>query len=557
MNRKNTIIIGHKNPDTDSIAAAITLSYLKKAQGHKHISAASAGKAPARTAFIFKKFGVELPPILQDIAPTIDDIMNQTPATINQNATLLHGAQLMQENYSDRLPVVDDNNKYLGMISLFDLTKRFFQKSSNFNLDGNNSGLFGRSVTSSINLAATALHAKVCNQPTNPDKLRKLNVFVGAMDRKNAKAHFNAADTKTIALVIGNREALQALAIECGIAMLIITGKKTVSSYILNMANKYNVAILQTAFDSATAVRRLKFSSPVKLLLQENVTTFYSSDHLHDIKHILRKSSDDLFTVVDENNFVTGTFSKLQIEDEPPTNLILVDHNELNQAVHGADELPIIEIVDHHRISIGPTERPIKITCDIVGATCTLIYEMFKESNIIPPKDIAGILLGGIVTDTLFLRSPTSTFRDKNAIKELEHLCEYSGAKLLEETLDVGSVIASFTAPKVIKSDYKTYNTNKYTFAVSQIEENGFHNFNTTKDVLLQELENVLISENLDVACLLVTDVIAENSVLLVCGKRYLINNIPYHKIDTNLYDLPRILSRKKQLLPELLKAFE
>lgn len=557
MSKKRTIIIGHKNPDTDSIAAATALCHLKTVQGKKNIHAASAGKAPERTAFIFKTFGVQLPTILKDVSPSIGDIMDSEPCASRHNTTLLHAAQLMQENYSGRLPIVDDDGSYLGMLSLFDLTQHFFQRSTNFNLEAEGTGLFGRGVMSSINLAATALHARIYNHPQSADELKKINVFVGAMNRASADEHLKEVDPGSIAFVVGNRLDMQKLAIEYGIAMLIVTGKQPIDEEIITLAEQRGVALLQTPFDSATAVRRLKFSSPVQLQLQENITPFKADDHLHDVKHMLRQSREDLFPVVDGDNRLLGTFSRLQAEDEPPTQLVLVDHNEMGQAVDGADELPIVEIVDHHRVSIGPTEKPIKITCDSVGATCTLIYEMFKEAAITPPPEIAGILLGGIVTDTLYLRSPTSTIRDRHAIKELEKLSDYNGATLLEETLSVGSVIASMSPDKVLDADCKSYRSEHCTFAVAQIEESGFNNFNNSEAELLRELEINLEENRLDIACLLVTDVIAENSLLLVAGKKYLLNTIPYHKIKENLFDLPRIVSRKKQLLPDLLKAFE
>ena len=286
-------------------------------------------------------------------------------------------------------------------------------------------------------------------------------------------------------------------------------------------------------------------------------STFTTKDRLRDVKYLLRQSREDIFPVVNNEGLLVGTLSKFQLDEDPPVRLILVDHNEMIQAVDGADEVPIVEIVDHHRVSIGPTTNPITITCDVVGSTCTLITEMYQRHDLTPPPDIAGVLLGGVVTDTLMLRSPTSTVRDRHAITYLEEISVVSGADLLRETLNVGSVIASMSPADALKADRKEYATSKCKFTVAQVEESSYDNFYAKRDDLLTELEASLEQLGIDLACLLVTDVIIEDSLLLVAGHKYLLNTIPYKPLDEHLFSLPRVLSRKKQLLPDLLKVFE
>ena len=235
--------------------------------------------------------------------------------------------------------------------------------------------------------------------------------------------------------------------------------------------------------------------------------------------------------------------------------MILVDHNELDQAVRGADEVPIIEIMDHHRIGMSPTDKPIKVINDVVGSTSTLVCEQYRRFGVEPTPEIAGILMGGVVTDTLFLRSPTATERDRVAIEYLEKVSGADAGKLLDEIFNIGSVIATETAYDVIHQDKKPYKTERLTLSVSQIEESGFEHFYEKKDELLKELNAVVEKENLDFAALLVTDILLENSLLLVAGQQKLINALPFTKKEDFLYNMPGILSRKKQLMPILLKA--
>ena len=552
-----TIIIGHKNPDTDSVAAATALAHFKTLKGKRNIIPACAGVPGERTAYIFNKFGVPLPPVILDVSPTVKDLMLTDPASVPHHSPLLKTAQIMQERRQDRLPIVDGEGKYLGMISLFDLAGSFFQCSANFDLDGAGDGLFGREVKTSISLVTKALHAKILTDSADNDALVNYSVFVGAMGKENFNKRVGQSDPARTALVVGDRDWVLRNAIERGLALLIITGNQVIHPDILHMARDKGVALMQTAFDSATAVRRLKFSSPVEISLQKEAITFTTKDRLRDVKYLLRQSREDIFPVVNNEGLLVGTLSKFQLDEDPPVRLILVDHNEMIQAVDGADEVPIVEIVDHHRVSIGPTTNPITITCDVVGSTCTLITEMYQRHDLTPPPDIAGVLLGGVVTDTLMLRSPTSTVRDRHAITYLEEISVVSGADLLRETLNVGSVIASMSPADALKADRKEYATSKCKFTVAQVEESSYDNFYAKRDDLLTELEASLEQLGIDLACLLVTDVIIEDSLLLVAGHKYLLNTIPYKPLDEHLFSLPRVLSRKKQLLPDLLKVFE
>jgi manganese-dependent inorganic pyrophosphatase len=336
---------------------------------------------------------------------------------------------------------------------------------------------------------------------------------------------------------------------------MIVTGNFPVNEDLLDEARSNGTCILQTPYDSATTVRRLKFSSPAESMLQEEVVTFHEAEKLSDLKDVISGEREETFPVLDDDGCLAGVLSKDYLEHELPLKLILVDHNELTQAVDGASEVPIIEILDHHRLGSQQTQTPITFINEVVGSSCTLVTEQFRRFGHAPSAEMAGILMGGIITDTLMLRSPTSTPRDKLALDWLKVLCGAEPKTLANEILSVGSSIAALPARQVITADKKDYNTDKFKFAVAQVEEVGFENFFQHRGELLREVKALVRDEELDFFGLLVTNVVRETSMMLCSGEKRILDRINYTRLDDNTFDLPGVLSRKKQLLPHLLKV--
>ena len=244
---------------------------------------------------------------------------------------------------------------------------------------------------------------------------------------------------------------------------------------------------------------------------------------------------------------------KKSISEAPPHRLILVDHNEMDQSIPGAEEIPIIEVVDHHRIGMQPTISPIKFTGDVVGSTCTLVASMFKSLGESLTPDLAGILLGGIVTDTLNLKSPTTSPLDRKMLEWLEKISGVSATSLMAELSQIDSPLASSTPEVVINSDRKTYTNGKYKFSLSQVEETNLELLHQRQDELIKAMAEVQNAEGLNFIGLLVTDAVRETSEMLIIGANEIIRDLPYKAIGPNLFDLPDVLSRKKQLLPQVL----
>lgn len=544
-----TIIIGHRNPDTDSVAASTALAELKKKKGLKNVFAACAGLPGARTEYIFNRFNVPLPRVITDIHLKVEDIMIPKPDFIMCDNSLLKAIEIIQKKRIQRLPVIEKNKKFCGMLSSFSLLGDLLQ------ISGTNSdmGLTGRKVHSSIGLIKKVLGGTGLSIHREKEE-QDFEVFVAAMNIESFKEHIPRKKPDNLAIVVGDRTDIHLMAINIEARLMIVTGSRCVDDVVVKAAREKGISIIKTPYDSATVIRRLKFSSPVGFTYPQEIETYKKTDRICDIRRNVMKCHEDIFPVLDESGRLAGSFNKASINDNKPLQLILVDHNEFDHGVEGINELPVIEVVDHHRFAMPPTVQPIKITCDIVGSTCTLITEMFLEERLELSKSIAGILMGGIISDTLMLKSPTSTKRDKHALDALKKITGIQPEKLTEEVFKIGSLIAQHSPKDAITVDKKNFNTDRFTFSISQLEEISFEQFKKKKKQLLKSSQQLLKDENLDFFGLLVTDIAKECSILLATGEDEILSALPFHKIEENLYDLPKILSRKKQLLPLLFK---
>ena len=547
-----TIIIGHKNPDTDSVAAAAGYAVFKKKQGLKNIIPACTGIPNAKTEFLFKKFKKKLPLTIKDVYPRLKEVMNICSTAVKPEQILLEALETIQKSHWYRVPVVCDNNSFLGMISLFDLSNRLFSTSAK--IDDCSQGLLKREVRTSVDLAARTLAAEKLTL-YNESKVETLHVYVAAMSITGFRSHILERKPENLIVVVGDREDIHYMAVEFQVRMLIITGNSPIGKGIVEIAREKGTSILQTEYDSATTVRRLKFSSPVEYMIQKDVKTFNVNEKVSDVRRIVMNSPEDIFPVINNKGKLKGIFSKNDLNKTPRTKLILVDHNELEQSIDGTAEVPVVEVLDHHRINMQATINPVVINIDVVGSTCTLIAELFKKTAVPLSKQLAGILMGGVISDTLLLHSPTSTERDANILKWLEKKSETSAKKLAEEFFNIGSLIASLPPTEVLTSDKKDYTVSNINFSIAQTEEISFVNFNTKADNILKKLKKIRNEEKLNFFALLVTNISDENSLLLVDGDKVLIEALPYKQLNPNLFDLPDILSRKKQLLPLLLKV--
>ena len=539
----STYIIGHKNPDADAICSAIAYANLKILQGHKGYIPARCGNTNARIDTILQKFSQPTPLFVGDVSPLVKDIMVRDVVHIHEDATLFEALQLIDKYDVRVLPVTDENKQLKGYLSIFQMGDYFIPKFQQPRVM--------RQVHTSINDVVTTLKAEVIFV-RDEDSLEDMYVKIGAMDiRSFGKfTRSDAIPSNETIIIVGDRWDIQQRSIQIGVRLLVITGSLGVDQEVIDLAREKGVSLIISPYDSATTAWTIRTASRISKLVESNSVVFGPDQRLNQVSRRIANSNAQAFMVTGEGDRLIGLFTKTDVLKPNKTNLILVDHNEMSQAVPGASDVNIKEVIDHHRLGIN-TAQPIRFINDPVGSTCTIIAQLFRQSNIEPNPEIAGIMMSGIISDTLNLTGPTATDQDTEVISWLEKIAGIQSSELAMEIFNSGSIILSMVAEEVICSDQKFYEENDFRFSVAQIEELGFRNFWDHSEELSEALENFVAREDLDFACVLITDINHHNSLLLAKGDDEFINNISYPSVQKGLiYDLKGIVSRKKQLIP-------
>ena len=548
--RKKTIFVtGHRNPDIDSIASSFALAELRRRQ-HPDMKfiAICPGILPERAAYLFDRFHLRPPESRGDVYLRIADVMDSSVPTIATGTTIMDAVRILNNSGYSRLPVIAPDGKLAGMLSPLSLLSRLLD------VGNSGSGLTGRLIHSSIDLITRVIEAKMLTA-FDTAVVQDLHVYVAAMGVDSFETHLpREKDQSKLALISGDRPEIHLRALQRRIRLLIVTGDKSVDPLILQEAKNRKVTILTTPFDSASVIRRLKFSVPVEDFgFGADDFTLSPHDRIRSLETQVLSHPEDVIPVVDSKGVYLGVVGKKNITAPPPYRVILVDHNEPEQSIPGIEDLPVIEVVDHHRIGMMRTQTPIKFTGDVVGSTCTLVAAMFKSLGESLTPELAGLLLSGLVADTLNLKSPTTSPLDFRMHEWLEKLSGVKSETLVEELSRIASPLSSGKVEDVIESDRKSYSDGKFHFSLSQVEETKLELLRRRKDELARAMRSIMKKENLNFIGLLVTDAVRENSELLILGDPDVIRRLPYHADADGILLLPGILSRKKQLLPQIL----
>ena len=539
-------VCGHRNPDIDSIAAAVALADLRRRQGMKSVTAICPGILPDRAAYLFERFHLTPPPSRNDVYVRVRDIQESVPV-IRSGCTLYDAVGMLRDSGLARLPVVDGEGKFLGMLSGMALLTNLLSIGN----DVASTSLTGRRIKTSISLISQVLDADPLNV-RDGDQSQTFEVYVAAMSPDVFDEHL-PDNNHELAMIVGDRPDIQLKSIARKMRLMIVTGNRPVDPWVLQGAQAQGVSILQTKLDSATVIRRLKFSVPVEFTdFPQEALQLTSKDRMAEVKVRILNAAEDVVPVVDDG-ILTGVVLKRAFHAPSPFQMILVDHNELDQSIAGAGEIPVVEVVDHHRIGMNPTATPIKFTGDVVGSTCTLVAMMYRASGESLTPDMAGLLLGGIISDTLQLKSPTTAHLDVKMCEWLEKISGVCSADLMSELLTIESALVCKSADDVISGDRKDYVDGRFRFALAQVEETNLELLQRRHDELIAAMDKQVKIDQLNMFALLVTDAVRGNSELLVYGDSELISNLPYDRIGDGLYALPGVLSRKKQLLPQIL----
>lgn len=547
--RSTFYISGHRNPDADSIASAHALARLRSAQNpDADYVPVCPGVLPERAAHLFRRFGVKPPQRRNDVYLRMSDLAVPAPA-VPAGTSLFDAVTMLRSLGIQQLPVTDADGRYLGMLSALALLSRLL----NIGADDGDS-FAGRRIRSSIALMRRVLDAEM-PAAVNENEIADFDVYVAAMRAESFAEHIPVDSGKNLVVIVGNRPEILWQVIDNGVRLLVVTGTRDIPGGVIAAAKLHGVSILKTDLDSATVTRRLKFSMPVELaeMSAAGTLTLEPDDRLRDFRTRIMRSPSELFPVVDGNGLLSGVIYKKTLSEEPPHRMILVDHNEPEQRIPGAEELPVVEIVDHHRIGTIGTTHPIRFTGDVVGSTCTLVAKMFREAGVPLDAPTAGILLGGLISDTLVLKSPTTTPLDREICAQLEKICGVPARELMDELLKIDSPLASKSAGEVLNGDRKDYASGRFRFALAQVEEPNLQLLRLRREELEAEMRTVCRAGGIHFFGLLVTDAVRETSDMLAVGEEAILRSLHYARADDGIFSLPGVLSRKKQLLPQML----
>jgi len=537
-------IIGHKNPDADAICSALAYAAFKQASGQKDFVPARCGNSNARIDSILNRFGATLPEFVGDVTPRVKDIMHADPFKVGVDDTCARALELLDLHDVRALPVVGRDGRLEGYVSIFGLGDYFIPKPKR--------ATSMRKVTSSINAIIRSIGGTevIAHDPETVDELF---VRVAAMELESfgKSATVEGIPTNKSIIVVGDRNDVHIRAIEMGVRLIIVTGGHRMKSEVLELAKRQKVSVAYADTDSATTAWAVRASTLVGGLIQHDAPRFSPQDKISVVRRRIVQSSALICLVVDEDGHLLGVFSKSDILKPVQTRLVLVDHNELSQAVDGAAEVEIAEVVDHHRLGNPHTAQPILFLNRPLGSTCSIVADMFRTASLQPSPQIAGLMMCGIISDTLLLQSPTTTPLDADLLQWLSRLADADPRSLADMIFNAGSVLATVTPAVAVRGDCKIYKEGDRRFSVSQVEELGFNNFWKCSDALLEALEKYRLENGLNFSCLLVTDIDTQSSLLLVRGEADVIQSITYpQKRPPDIFDLPGIVSRKKQLLP-------
>ena len=544
-----TFVIGHRNPDTDAICSAIGYAAFLRATRDPNAQAACCGELTVRTAWVLQQAGLPAPRLLMDVRPTAATICRRDVFTAAADETFLSVYRKMLEHKVRALPVVDAENKLLGIPTIQDLAQLFLPPD-----DAHPQNAANREVRTSLKNITAALGGQMLGASLKADVFEDILLVVAASSLETTENRARQFSPGQLAIVTGDRPDIHDLAIELGVRCLIITGGFQPSAELRARAVDHSVAIIVSPHDTASTSQLIRFSRPIGEALTASFQSFTTRTPLAELKHEVQHSHQSLFPVVDEESGVlAGVFSKSDLVDVPRTKLVLVDHNEFAQAVTGADEAEILEVIDHHRLSGNlRTKEPIRFINEPVGSTSTIVALMFRMRGMSPDRATAICLSAGLVSDTLHLTSPTTTNTDREI---LEWLSQISGVDMTEFVRDffaAGSMLKDCVAANAIESDRKEFEENGWRLSISQIEELGLGEFWKREEDLHAALDAVCQAKNLHFACLMVTDITDHNSVLLVAGNQRVADAIEYPQLRKHLFEMRGVVSRKKQLFPYL-----
>lgn len=541
MPQMNTVYVaGHRNPDMDCVCSAYCYAALKqKIDPDTHYKPIRSGPLSAQIRDAFQLAGLQVPEHYDTIAPTVDLVAKPSPVTLRPTAPILDALQAVEKQTISAVPVLDDDGSFLGVVGVNEITS--------YVLAHNNDAR--PQYTFRVDNFERVLPGKLLKRGGR-DEFRTA-IVAGAMKQDRSVELVSTLEDPPI-LVVGNRREFLELGVESRLPALVITGLQDAEEIEADLS-RFEGAVFLSNTDTAETIRLLRLSSPVRTVMDAEVPRFSAGMPFDQAKTELINSTYRGLPVFRDEEFI-GMVSRRSFIERPRRKLIMVDHNEVSQAVDGAHEAEILEIVDHHRLAPPSTTQPIAVTTRVVGSTCTLVYDEFASHGIGLDREIAILLLSGIISDTVNLHSPTTTEADRRAVHRLEAITGISAAEHAKRLFAQLNALESREPREIILSDFKQYKHGGVPFGIGQVEVTTLTDSETYRNRLREALGTVAQEKQLAWTMIMVTDVIKRNSLLISTGYQGMDQRLPFKRVDEHTLDMPGVLSRKKQLLPEVMR---
>lgn len=542
---KKVWVIGHKNPDTDSICAAIAYAYLKNQLGEREYIAKRAGSISAETKYVLDYFGIKEPDFVADAGTQIKDITIRKTVAIGSHISLKKAWELMKKLDVVTLPVINRLGKLEGIIVTKDIATSY--------MDVYDNRALSKARTLYKNIAET-LDGTVVTGNDHAYFVRG-KVMIGTT---NLECMSEMVETDDL-VILGEKKETQIRAMEANAGCLIVANGAEIDDEVVSMAKKKDCVIITTPFDTFSIARLINQSMPIKeYMARESMVTFDLEDYVNDVRETMLKIRHRDFPVVDGNGDYVGMISRRNLMSMQKKQLILVDHNEKAQAVDNIGDAEILEIIDHHRIGSLETMSPVYFRNQPLGCTSTIIYQIFQEKGVEIPKEIAGLLMAAIISDTLMFRSPTCTRLDINAAEALAIIADVKLEKFAKEMFRAGSNFKNKTTEELFYQDFKIFYANDAVFGVSQISAMSKAELDKIGERLKPYTNQVLSEKKLDMVYVMLTDILEQSSKVICAGNNAGTILADAFEVemdgDENVY-LEGVISRKKQMIPRLMNA--
>jgi len=540
-----TWVMGHKNPDTDAICSALAYADLLRRTRLPSAVAACCGPPNARTEWVLQTAGVNRPPLMSDVHVRASDVCRREVATARPTDSVIDAYRTMAARHFRSLPVIDENGILTGMLALQDLLSLLIPSTEQ--------GNHARLVTASTEKVAKILEAEIVHIAENAEVEQDFLMMVAGSSEPVMQDRIGRMPKDQLLIITGDRVGVQLHAVEAGVRCLVITSGYRPSEAIIHAAKLKGTTILLTNWDTASTTQLVRGAKSIKSAISTEFISFSPEAKLQAIKERLKSNRDQvLFPVCDpETNRLVGVFSRADLVNPERPRLILVDHNEFSQAVTGAEEAEIVEVLDHHRLSGNlVTKEPIQFINKTVGSTCTIVGGAYRSHDLEPSREIAVCICAGIISDTLNLTSPTTTDEDRSVLEWASAIADIDVDRFKEDFFSAGSVLRGGNFREAVGSDRKEFEESGYRVSISQIEEIGFDYFWPARDALQDELRQLITDHQLDLACVMVTDITLNDSLLLIEAPAEIRQKIGYPRKDSHLFILKGVVSRKKQLFP-------